>query len=153
MAKDKKKKKNKKSGQSGFVALKATETLRSLGQNPFVADVVAAALVATAAALKDADKARRLAASAGDELEGLAKNSAKRGSAMWKLALDIGRQALDEIGGNAKAPKRARAPAKAKPKPKPKPKPVKKSGAGPAKKAKKPAASPRKRQSGSSSKR
>ena len=149
MAKDKKKKKNKKSGQSGFVALKATETLRSLGQNPFVADVVAAALVATAAALKDADKARRLAASAGDELEGLAKNSAKRGSAMWKLALDIGRQALDEIGGNAKAPKRARAPAKAKPKPKP----VKKSGAGPAKKAKKPAASPRKRQSGSSSKR
>jgi hypothetical protein len=151
MAKDKKKKKNKKSGQSGFVALKATETLRSLGQNPFVADVVAAALVATAAALKDADKARRLAASAGDELESLAKSSAKRGSAMWKLALDIGRQALDEIGGNAKAPKRARAPAKAKPKPKPKP--VKKSGAGPAKKAKKPAASPRKRQSGSSSKR
>jgi len=151
MAKDKKKKKNKKSGQSGFVALKATETLRSLGQNPFVADVVAAALVATAAALKDADKARRLAASAGDELESLAKSSAKRGSAMWKLALDIGRQALDEIGGNAKAPKRARAPAKAKPKPKPKP--VKKSGAGPAKKAKKPAASPRKRQSSSSSKR
>jgi len=149
MAKDKKKKKNKKSGQSGFVALKATETLRSLGQNPFVADVVAAALVATAAALKDADKARRLAASAGDELESLAKSSAKRGSAMWKLALDIGRQALDEIGGNAKAPKRARAPAKAKPKPKP----VKKSGAGPAKKAKKPAASPRKRQSSSSSKR
>ena len=145
MAKDKKKKKDKKSGQASFVAEKATETLRNFSRNPLVADVVAAALVATAAALKDSDKARRLAANAGEELEGLAKNSARRGSAMWKLALDIGRQALDEIGGTTKAPKRARASAK--------PKSVKKPAAASPKKAKKSAASPRKSRSGSTSKR
>jgi hypothetical protein len=145
MAKDKKKKKDKKSSQASFVAEKATETLRNFSRNPLVADVVAAALVATAAALKDADKARRLAANAGEELEGLAKNSARRGSAMWKLALDIGRQALDEIGGSTKAPKSARASAK--------PKSVKKPAARSAKKAKKATTNPRKSRSGSNSKR
>lgn len=112
MAKDKKKKKDKKAGKS--VGGKTSKTGLRLSQNPLVADVVAAALVATASALKDSNKARRLAASVGDELEGLAKDSARRGNAMWKLALDIGRRALDEIGGDAKPAKKSARPAKAK---------------------------------------
>ena len=95
MAKDKKRKKDKKAAKSGS---KATRTLQALAQNPLVADVVAAALVATASALKDSNKARRMAADVSDELEGLAKDGARRGNAMWKLALDLGRQALEEIG-------------------------------------------------------
>ena len=111
MAKDKKKKKDKKSTTGG----KAAKTLKSLSQNPMVADVVAAALVATASALKDSNKARRLAANVSDELEGLARDATRQGNAMWKLALDIGRKALDEISGDTKAakPTRAAKPAKA----------------------------------------
>ncbi len=45
MAKDKKKK-----GKKGA---KATDSIKALAKNPLVADVVAAALVATASALKD----------------------------------------------------------------------------------------------------
>lgn len=96
MSKDKKKKKkDKKGGPENGVAAKASKGFQTLTQNPLVADVVAAALVATASALKDTNKARRLAEYAGDELEALSKKSAERGNAMWKLALDIGRQALD----------------------------------------------------------
>ncbi len=96
MSKDKKsKKKDKKSGSHDKVAAKASKGFQTLTQNPLVADVVAAALVATASALKDTNKARRLAEHAGDELEALSKKSVERGNAMWKLALDIGRQALD----------------------------------------------------------
>jgi hypothetical protein len=62
-----------------------------------VADVVAAALVATASALKDTRTAHRLAAEAGDELEQLSKKSARRGSELWQLALDIGRRSLEEL--------------------------------------------------------
>ena len=51
VAKDKKKKKNKK--KDAAAAPSAVASLKSLTQNPLVADVVAAALVATAAALKD----------------------------------------------------------------------------------------------------
>jgi hypothetical protein len=114
VAKDKKKKKDKKSGKSEGVAAKASKTLHALSQNRMVADVVAAALVATASGLKDSDKARRMAASVSDELEGLAKDSARRGNAMWKLALDIGRKALDEIGSDQKPTKKPTRPAKAK---------------------------------------
>jgi hypothetical protein len=80
MGKDKKKKKDKKAGKG---ASKAAKTLQALAQNPLVADVVAAALVATASALKDSNRARRMAADVSDELEGLAKESARRGNAMW----------------------------------------------------------------------
>lgn len=119
MAKDKKKKKGKRSGKSEGVAAKASKTLHALSQNRMVADVVAAALVATASALKDSDKARRMAASVSDELEGLAKDSARRGNAMWKLALDIGRKALDEIGGDRKPAKKPSRSTKVKPAKKP----------------------------------
>jgi putative endonuclease len=104
MAKDKKKKKKDKSGR-------VAKRLEALSNNRLVADVVAAALVATASALKDSRKAKALAASAGDELEQLAKEGAERGNAMWKLALEVGRRALDTIvGEEAEAPKAPKAP-------------------------------------------
>ena len=99
VSKDKKKK--KKNGSPAAAGIKA------LTKNPLVADVVAAALVATAAAIKDSNKARRLAEEAGDEIEKLAKQGADRGNAMWQLALEVGRRALDTYvgdSGKAKAP-------------------------------------------------
>jgi len=112
MAKDKKKNKGKakSSGGSG-----ATASLKSLAQNPLIADVVAAALVSTAAALKDSKKARQLAEQAGDELETLAKEGAERGSAMWQLALDVGRRALDSFAGDSVKPAKASRSSSAKP--------------------------------------
>ena len=100
MSKDKKKKKKDKAGKSGSFKT----TVQSLSQNPMVADVVAAALVATASALKDSNKACRLAEYAGDELEALSKKSAQRGNAMWKLAVDVGRHALETFASEAPAP-------------------------------------------------
>jgi hypothetical protein len=112
VAKDKKKKKDKKKSPAGS----ASSSLKTLSKNPIVADVVAAALVATASALKDSNKARRLAADAGDQLNALAKEGAERGNAMWQLALDIGRRAVETVSAEAskpvkssKAPKRAKA--------------------------------------------
>jgi hypothetical protein len=105
VAKDKKKKKkDKKSGKGAQPA----KRLRNLvAENPVVANIVASALVATAAAIKDPAKARQLAAQAGDQLTDLAKEGADRGNAMWQLALDVGRRALKEFGV-AEAPKPAR---------------------------------------------
>jgi hypothetical protein len=95
MAKDKKKKKkDKKAGKSG----QTVKRLQSLAENPMVANIVASALVATAAAIRDPAKARKLAAQTGDQLTGLAKESVDRGNAMWQLALDVGRRALEEFG-------------------------------------------------------
>jgi hypothetical protein len=105
VSKDKKKKDKKagKSGKGGKSAKKSGETLKALAQNPIVADVVAAALVGMASALKDSDKARRLANKAGDHLDALAKTKAKKGNAMWDLALDIGRRTLDTLSDELKA--------------------------------------------------
>ena len=97
MAKDKKKKSGKK--KDGSVVAK----FKSLGSNTLVADVVAAALVATAAALKDPNNARRFASEAGDQLEKMSKEGAERGGAMWQLALDVGRRALDSMTGDKPA--------------------------------------------------
>ena len=114
MAKDKKKKDKKKdkSTASGKKARSRTATgaarLKKLTENPLVADVVAAALVATAAALKDSKTARRLAAQAGDELDELTKEGADRGAALWKLAMDVGRRSLETLASEAKT-KRAKA--------------------------------------------
>jgi hypothetical protein len=95
MAKDKKKKnKGKKAGKGG----QTVKRLQSLAENPMVANIVASALVATAAAIKDPAKARRLAAQTGDQLTDLAKDGVDRGNAMWQLALDVGRRALEEFG-------------------------------------------------------
>lgn len=106
MAKDKKKKKDKKAAKGGGSALK------TLAQNPMVADIVAAALVATASALRDSKRARALASDAGDELAKLSKAGAKSGEALWDMALQIGRRSLEAVAsGNDKA-KRAKAPPK-----------------------------------------
>jgi len=101
--KDKKKKdkKDKRKGKNG--RSKAVKRLKTLAENPLVADVVAAALVGMASALKDSDKARRLANKAGDQLNALAKTKAKKGNAMWDLALDVGRRSLDTLAEELKA--------------------------------------------------
>ena len=108
MAKDKKKKTAKRTAKSD-VAAKAAKRLKAMTSNPLVADIIAAALVGTAAALKDTKKARQLAAHAGDEIESLARQGAERGSAMWQLALDIGRRSLESLSSDGKAPKAKRA--------------------------------------------
>lgn len=99
MPKDKKDKKDKKQkkGKKKDGASKAAKTLQALSENRLVADVVAAALIGMASALKDSEKARRLASDAGDELEKLSKAGAKQGNAMWDLALDVGRRALETL--------------------------------------------------------
>ena len=105
MAKDKKKQKNGKKVKKGAAALTkipkpakaAAKKVKEWTENPVVAHVVAAALVATASALKDSKKAQRLAAEAGDELEKLSKKGAERGNALWQMALEIGRRSLEEL--------------------------------------------------------
>ena len=99
MSKDKKKKdgKNGSAIKPKKIAKKATKKLKALTDNPMVADVVAAALVAMASALKDSEKAKRLANDASDQLSALSKKSSKQGNAMWDLALDIGRRTLETI--------------------------------------------------------
>jgi hypothetical protein len=118
MAKAKNKK--TKGKQKGAAASGGAGTLKSLTQSALVADIVAAALVSTAAAIKDSRKARRLAEQAGDELTALAQEGAEKGNAMWQLAVDIGRRAMDSLAGEApsqakggkggKAPKSAKSP-------------------------------------------
>jgi hypothetical protein len=106
--KDKKNKNDKKTRKAqkkagaavlGKAPRKAAKSLKSLSQNPLVADVVAAALVSMAAALKDSDKAKKLASDAGDQLNAMSKKGAKQGSAMWDLALDVGRRTLETLAG------------------------------------------------------
>ena len=94
-------KKNKKKGK----AAKAVKGIKTLAENPLVADIVAAALVGMASALKDSDKARKMAGKAGDQLDKMSKTSAKKGNAMWDLALDIGRQTLETLAKEAKSGK------------------------------------------------
>ena len=104
--KDKKKKTKAKKGKG--TSAKTVKGLKSLADNPLVADIVAAALVGMATALKDSDKARKLANRAGNELDKMAKSGAKRGNAMWDMALDIGRQTLDTLAAEAKSGKRGK---------------------------------------------
>jgi hypothetical protein len=112
VAKDKKKKTKSKQGSS--TARKAVKGLKAAAQNPLVADIVATALVATAAALKNPKKARQLAEQAGDEITALSKKGAEQGNAMWLLALEVGRRAIDTLAGEGKvkAAKPAKKPAK-----------------------------------------
>ena len=104
MAKDKTKKKGKKGGSA-----KATDSLKALTQNPLVADVVAAALVATASALKDSRRARALASEAGDELAKLSKAGAKQGEVLWDMAMQIGRRSIEALMTGDEKPKASRA--------------------------------------------
>jgi len=95
-----------KKGKGG--PAKAVKTMKALADNPLVADIVAAALVGMAAALKDSDKARKLASKAGEQLDKMNKTSAKQGSAMWDLALNVGRQALETLAEETKGGKRGK---------------------------------------------
>jgi len=99
-------KKQKKKGRGG--AAKAVKGIKSLAENPLVADIVAAALVGMASALKDSEKAKRMASKAGDQLDKMSKRSTRQGSAMWDLALDIGRQTLETLAAEAKSGKRGK---------------------------------------------
>jgi hypothetical protein len=92
VAKDKKKKKGKKAEVA-----KTKSGLKPLAKNPLVADVVAAALVATASALKDPKRARALASEASDELSKLSTAGAEAGNALWDMALEIGRRSLTAL--------------------------------------------------------
>ncbi len=102
--KDKKKGKKDTSPALAKAPKKAAKGLQALTQNPLVADVVAAALVSMAAALKDSDKAKRLANDAGDQLSDLSKKGAKQSGVMWDLALDIGRRTIEALASE-NAPK------------------------------------------------
>lgn len=95
MAKDKKKKKNK--GAKGKKSPKVSDSIKNLAKNPLVADVVAAALVATASALKDSKRARQLASEAGDELIKLSRAGSEKGNVLWDMALQIGRRSLEAL--------------------------------------------------------
>jgi hypothetical protein len=105
VSKDKKKKKKdkKKSGAAPTVGQK----LDALTQNPVVAEIVTAALVAMASALKDSKKARQLATEAGDEIAKLTKEGAERGNALWDMALKVGRRSLETLAATEE-PKRAK---------------------------------------------
>ena len=96
-----KKKRVKKAGSvaKAKAPAKAAKSLQAISENPLIAQVVAAALVGMASALKDSNKARRLASDAGDQLNALSKASAKQGSAMWDLALEVGRRATETLAG------------------------------------------------------
>ena len=75
------------------------DTARS---KPDVAEIVAAALVGAAAALRDPTKARQLAASVGEEIEQAAKGAAGQGAAIWQLAMDVAKRSVDALGAVAK---------------------------------------------------
>ena len=109
MAKDKKASKKAKTKAK---PAKAAQTLKSVATNPMVQEVVAAALVATAAALKDSKKARAMAEQAGDQIEKLAGEGAQKGKALWALALEVAKRASDIIQDK---PAKATKPKKAKP--------------------------------------
>ncbi|MEO7564638.1 MAG: hypothetical protein ABIR63_01120 [Sphingomicrobium sp.] len=95
MAKDKKAKKKKDGTVKSKTQRKtnSASSFKTVVSNPMVQEVVAAALVATAAALKDTKKARAMAADAGDQLQLMAEDGSEKGAALWGLALDIAKRA------------------------------------------------------------
>ena len=101
--KDQKSKHRKKSGGAGAAA----KSLKAISQNPIVADIVAAALVSMAAALKDTNKAKQIAASAGDEIGKLSSARTKKGNVFWDLALEVGRESLKALSADER-PKRSK---------------------------------------------
>src|SRR5690349_528878 len=111
MSKDKKKKKKDKKGgkDSGLFSPKVARRLQEISRNPLVADVVAATLIGAASALRDSKKAHQLAAKAGNDIEDLAKSSARSGNVLWQIALDVGRQSLEALAGETgKKPAKSR---------------------------------------------
>lgn len=99
--KDKKDKKAKKADKklklSSKISRAASKAGATITSHPAVSEVVAAALVGAAAALRDPKKARQLANAGSDKLEALGKEAAERGSALWALALEVGRKSLETL--------------------------------------------------------
>ncbi len=81
------------------------KTVKAAADHPLVAEVVAAALVGAAAALKNPAKARELAASAADEITAAGKKTNAKGAALWLLALDIARRSVNSMAGEGAATK------------------------------------------------
>ena len=96
--------KGKKAGTVAGLVRGAGKKAKTLASNPAVTEVVAAALVAAAAAIKDPNKARQLANQAGDELTRATKAGVKSGSAFWQLAMEIARRSLDTLGPEVAKP-------------------------------------------------
>ncbi|MDL2340652.1 MAG: hypothetical protein QFB89_04915, partial [Pseudomonadota bacterium] len=98
MAKDKKKGKKSKGGKAARTqSPSVAERFKAISENPAVAEFVSSALLATAAALKDASRVRRVASEAGGELSDLVKEGAERGHELWEMALQVGRRSLDNL--------------------------------------------------------
>jgi hypothetical protein len=102
--KDKKSKVRKESPESAGVKLpkklrKAGNKALELAREPFVSEIVAAALLSAAAALRDNKKVTRAASAAGEEALGGAleagKQATKVGDALRGLAFDLARRTLD----------------------------------------------------------
>ena len=92
---------------------KAKAAASKIRDNPVVSEIVAAALVATAAALRDPQKARRIAAEAGDELKRAGSKAGRKADAFWNLALDIARRSVDALeAGEAAGPSSPKAKTK-----------------------------------------
>ena len=90
------KKADKKAGKTkGSKTESVIAKAGKIAGNALVEEIVAAALVAAAAAIRDPKKARAVAAATGDELKVLTKGAAKEGSALWSLALEVARGAID----------------------------------------------------------
>lgn len=96
-------------------AAKARDKIKSVAMNPMVQEVVAAALVGTAAALKDNKKARAMAEQAGEHLEKLAGEGAQKGRALWALALDVAKRAGDIVQEGSQAAKASKPGKRTKP--------------------------------------
>jgi DeoR/GlpR family transcriptional regulator of sugar metabolism len=98
-------KKDKKKDKPKSAAERVRKKAVKIATNPVVAEVVASTLVAAAAAMRNPKKARAIAEAAADEIESASKQMADRGSALWKLALDVARRSIDTIGGEPEAAK------------------------------------------------
>ena len=117
MAKDKKKKKDK-AGKSRDLAAKrrrsasASKTWRTIGWSPTSSLQRWSRQPPRSRTRRRRRPSRRAPAI---ELEHLAKEGAERGNAMWKLALEVGRRAIDTIAGDeAKPATKSKSKAKAK---------------------------------------
>lgn len=106
MAKEKSAKTGSKTSGLKKAARKVKDkTVQAAADHPLVAEVVAAALVGAAAALKNPAKARELAESAADEITAAGKNTGAKGGALWLLALDIARRSVNSMAGEGTAAK------------------------------------------------
>jgi histone H1/5 len=106
------KKKDKKQDRPKSTAGRLRKKAVKVATNPVVAEVVASTLVAAAAAMRNPKKARAIAEAAVDEVESASKQMADKGSALWKLAMDVARKSIDSIASDDEPAKPQKKPAK-----------------------------------------